>query len=176
MRLTTKTLMIILAVLVIALLGFVSGCNPNSSDELLKLRQPVSPFAQQWIDKYGENPESERNYNLALMLQTLNQQVQAMAALEVKISKLTKIIGGYQFDANDPENTIIDAISLHTNAINQFRTQIDKNTAKLYYVGPLDVAANGKNVILVTEPNYIEDCTNPSPCPIRHDIRPKKPK
>ncbi len=87
MRYITKTLMIILAVLFVALLGFVSGCN-DSNSELQRLRMPASEFAAKWIEQYGDSPESVRNYNIALTQQILNRQAQAIEELRKQVNGL----------------------------------------------------------------------------------------
>lgn len=54
-------------------------------------------------------------------------------ALELQIVDLTKLVGELpvNLDINNADNTVIGAILTHTDAINQFRSQIDKNTARI---------------------------------------------
>ncbi len=89
-RMILNSLRVILVILAMGLLAFVSGCSvSNSNSELLKLRQPVSPFAQKWIEEYGEGDGSVKNYNLVVTRELLKQQI---AALDAKVTELEKPI------------------------------------------------------------------------------------
>ena len=92
-RITLNILIVVLLVLVMGLVVFVSGCNqPNSNSELQRLRQPVSQFAQQWIEKYGEGAESVKNYNLVLTQQILTKQAQDTTGLNKTLEARIKTL------------------------------------------------------------------------------------
>ncbi len=82
-----KKLYLVLAIMILA------GCSPDSSDELLKLRQPASEFARKWVETYGESPKSIQAYNMAVTQQMLRSQMKDFAALMNRIEKLEKRVG-----------------------------------------------------------------------------------
>ncbi|HDZ13865.1 hypothetical protein LCGC14_1887540 [marine sediment metagenome] len=142
-------------IVLLIMLVMVAGCQEesaqNSRETLLNPEKATIDFAKQWVDKYGTTPESVDNYNHTFVRLVVDQNAKVMnklveatkgsteetgkqlSALSARQDELKKIIGDYpsEYDTSNSENTVIGAISLHTNAINQFREQIDINTALL---------------------------------------------
>ncbi len=68
MRRTLNLLMTILVILVVSLLGFVSGCNEQQVvDGVKPLSGHLIPTKQEWKDTYGDNIGTQTAFNLAVI-------------------------------------------------------------------------------------------------------------
>jgi hypothetical protein len=78
-------------------------------------------------------------YLLLILVIFLSGCGQLASRNKENIAGLKSMVGELpsRYDVNDPDNTLIGAIMAHTNAINQFRVQIDTNTARIEAISEL---------------------------------------
>ena len=126
--------LLVLAVISCKVAFGVNGAQPPPKPLIDYLVQPESSV----FNAYGWSEETVKLFNLIDLRARCNDQELRIKALELQVAELTKLIGKFpaDLDINNPDNTVIGAISIHTNAINQFRAQIDTNTEKLKQVDP----------------------------------------
>lgn len=81
-------------IIVLLMLCFLAGCNENLADSP---RDQLIKSPSEWIEKYGDDRESQMTANIVLAIQVINRQGEAIKALDKRLAVL---------ELEDPNDTM----------------------------------------------------------------------
>lgn len=136
---------------------------------VLPIERQIKPAPQEWKDAYSDTKDTQVYFNIKaawVQIERCNQAIRLIAStintitdpndpnsLTARVERIEKVVGelpSKYSNLNDPENTVIGAILLHTETISQFRDGIEANTVR---IGALE----SLTTILDVRAGFIED-------------------